>query len=310
MAKCIRCGKPATIFLENLKFCDDCFKVHVEKEFESGIEGHAVHTRLLNKTDKVMVAVSGGKDSMVLWYLLLKFGFEVYAVHINLGYGAFSEESLSKIEEFSKKYNAPFKVYDVKNDFGIDMQKVFEKAKNRPKCSACSIIKRYLMNEIALNLNVDSIATGHNLDDLASTTLKAILNWDKETLSRNSPIVPPYKDKLVKKIKPLYRLSDKEIKTYADLINIPYTSQICPYKIGLPTLSKSKEAMDYLDKEFKGIKRTFYYGFLRNRDMFKEEPIELNECKSCGMPTTSKDYCLFCRLTKDNLELEETQDET
>ena len=300
MAKCIRCGKPALVHLEGLHFCNECFKIHVEKEFEEGIEGHAVGSRLVNAQEKVLVAVSGGKDSMVLWYLMHKHNFNIIPVHLNLHYGLFSEKSLEVVKAFSEKIGQEVRIFSVKDNFGIDMESVFKKAKDRPRCGVCGTIKRYLINKIALELKVDAIATGHNLDDGASNIFKAILNWDFETLSRNSPLTPPYKDKLVKRIKPLYRLSDAELKAYADMMQIDYTSEVCPYKIGSVTLSKSKEVLNEINDEFRGIKRTFYYGYLRNRDIFKKEEVELKECKICGMPTSSEDgICSFCKLTKD-----------
>lgn len=305
MAKCIRCGKPATIFLEGLKFCDDCFKIHVEKEFIEGIEGHAVGTRLINHNERVMVAVSGGKDSMTLWYLLKKFNFNVIPVHLNLHYGEFSKESLDAIKRFEDKLESKVIVYNI-DDFGIEMEKLFKNNPKRPKCAICGMIKRYLLNKIALDLKVDSIATGHNLDDGASMIFKAILNWDFETLQRNFPITPPYKDKLVKRVKPLYRLSDDEIRTYADLMGIIYTKAVCPYKVGPVTLSKSKDALNYINKEYRGIKRTFYYGFLRNRDLFKVSNPDLKECKICGMITTDPSgICSFCKLTRGTLDASE-----
>lgn len=299
MAKCLRCGKPATIFLEGLRFCDDCFKIHVEKEFEEGVEGHAVGERLINATDKFMVAVSGGKDSMVLWYLLHKKSFNIIPVHLNLHFGAFSEKSLEIVKSFGEKIGSEPLIYSIKENFSIDMEVVFRNSRGKPFCSVCGTVKRYLLNKIALELKVDAVATGHNLDDGASTTFKAILNWDFETLSRNYPLVPSYKDKLVKRVKPLYRLTDSELKTYADLVGIDYVKEICPYKVGKVTLSKTKEVLNDINNDFKGIKRTFYYGYLRNRDIFKKEEIELKECKICGMPTASSDeICSFCRLTR------------
>ncbi|MGB9833169.1 MAG: ATP-binding protein [Caldisericum sp.] len=300
MAKCVRCGKPATIYLEGLRFCEDCFKIHVEREFEEAIEGHAIESRLINANDRIMVAVSGGKDSMVLWYLLHKFNFNIVPVHLNLHYGVFSEKSVEVVKKFSEKISKKVLIYSVIEDFGINMEDVFRKAKNRPRCAVCGVIKRYLINKIALDLKVDSVATGHNLDDGAATTLKAILNWDFNTLSRNYPLTPPYKDKLVKRIKPLYRLADAELKAYADLLGIDYTTEICPYKIGRVTLSKTKDILNEINTQFKGVKRTFYYGYLRNNTLFKKDEVELKECKICGMPTSNEDgICEFCKLTKD-----------
>ncbi|MCX8095800.1 MAG: hypothetical protein N3D74_06430, partial [Caldisericia bacterium] len=142
-----------------------------------------------------------------------------------------------------------------------------------------------------------TLTTGHNLDDAISVIFKAILNWDLETLSRNYPILENYNEKLVRKVKPLYRLQDKEIKEYANLLNIPHTEFVCPYKKGKVTLSKTKEVIEFIDKNYKGIKRTFYFGFLKNKNLFETQKPNLYDCKICGMPTTNEYICNFCKLT-------------
>lgn len=303
MAKCLRCKKEASIFIDSLRFCDDCFKIYFENSFLRAINGEGLHKKMLTKDEKVLVAVSGGKDSMVLWYLLKKYEFNITPLHINLGYGEFSEESLKVINDFSKKTSSKLLLFDLKIDFDIDMKEIFSRNKNREFCSICGSIKRYLMNKIAYDYNFDAIATGHNLDDGVAVVFKALLNWDIDSLSRNYPILEKTHEKLVKKVKPLYRLQDKEIKIYADLMNIPHTDLICPYKKGKVTLSKTKEVIEFIDKNYKGIKRTFYFGFLRNKNLFDFEKPDLKECKICGMPTTNENLCNFCKL-KGRKEIE------
>lgn len=297
MARCIRCKKEATIFIDNLKFCDDCFKIYFENSFLRAINGEGLGKKMLTKDESVLVAVSGGKDSMTLWYLLKKYGFNATGVHINLNYGEFSQKSLEVVKSFSEENSFPVLIFDLKKDFDIDMKEVFIKNRNREFCSICGSIKRYLLNKIAYDYKFDAIATGHNLDDAVAVIFKALLNWDIETLSRNHPILEKSHEKLIKKVKPLYRLQDKEIKIYAELKNIPHVSLVCPYKKGKVTLSKTKEVFDFIDENYKGIKRTFYFGFLRNKNIFEVPQKELNECKVCGMPTTNENICNFCKLT-------------
>lgn len=297
MAKCVRCKREATIFIDSLRFCDDCFKIYFENSFLRAINGEGLKKKMLRKNERVLVAVSGGKDSMSLWYLLKKYEFDATAVHINLNYGEFSEKSLNIVNEFSKNNSFPLMIFDLKKDFDIDMQEIFLRNKNREACSVCGSIKRYLLNKIAYDYKFDAVATGHNLDDAIAIIFKAFLNWDIETISRNFPILETKNEKLIKKIKPLYRLQDKEIKIYANLMSIPHTDFVCPYKRGKVTLTKTKEVIDFIDKNYKGIKRTFYFGFLRNKDFFKIEDVELKECKICGMPTTNEEICNFCKLT-------------
>ncbi len=252
---------------------------------------------MLTKDEKVLVAVSGGKDSMTLWFLLNKYGFNVTGVHINLNYENFSQESENIVKNFSKKNSLSLIVFNLKKDLNIDMKEVFLENRNRETCSVCGTIKRYLLNKIAYDLRFDAVATGHNLDDSVATIFKAFLHWDIETLSRNYPILDR-DGKLIKKVKPLFRLQDKEIKYYAEIMNIEHTSSVCPYKKGKVTLTKTKEVLDFIDKNYKGIKRGFYFGFLRNKKLFEKENPSLFECKICGMPTTNENVCNFCKLTK------------
>lgn len=297
MAKCLRCKKEAIIFIDSLRFCEDCFKIYFENSFLRAINGEGFNKKMLKKDEKIMVAVSGGKDSMVLWYLIKKYKFNITTLHINLNYGDFSEESLKVVKDFASKIQSPLIVFDLKKDFDIDMKEIFSRNKKREFCSICGLIKRYLLNKIAYDYNFDVIATGHNLDDGVAVVFKALLNWDLETLSRNNPILEKTHEKLIKKVKPLYRLQDKEIKIYADLIDIPHVNIICPYKKGKVTLTKTKEVVDFIDKNYKGIKRSFYYGFLRNKNLFETQKPNLKECKVCGMPTTNENICNFCKLT-------------
>ena len=296
MSRCLRCKKNAEIFIDNLRFCKECFLIYFENSFLRGVNGEGLGRRLLNKDEKILVAVSGGKDSMTLWYLLNKFEYNVTGVYINLNYGDFSKKSEEIVKNFSNKNSLKLMIFNLKEDFNINMSEIFLKNRNREFCSICGTIKRYLLNKIAYDNKFDALATGHNLDDGLAVIFKAILNWDIETLSRNYPILDS-ENKLVKKVKPLFRLQDKEIKHYSDLMNIDYTSEICPYKKGKVTLSKTKEVIDFIDENYKGIKRTFYFGFLRNKKIFEKEKPPLYECKICGMPTTNENICNFCKLT-------------
>ncbi|MCX8095801.1 MAG: phosphoadenosine phosphosulfate reductase family protein, partial [Caldisericia bacterium] len=82
---------------------------------------------MIRKDEKILHAVSGGKDSMVLWYLLKKYEFNVTGVHINLNFDEFSEKSLEIAKNFSVKFSLPLMIFDLKKDFNIDMKEIFLK---------------------------------------------------------------------------------------------------------------------------------------------------------------------------------------
>ena len=85
-----------------------------------------------------------------------------------------------------------------------------QKVTRRPTCSACGLGKRYLMNKAALDHGYPVVATGHNLDDEAATLFGSVMHWQTDALPRQSPALASTHPKLVRRVKPLYRLSERE----------------------------------------------------------------------------------------------------
>jgi len=298
--RCRRCRKKDTeITLEGLKFCTECFSIYFENQFQKAIEGKGLGEKMAFKQDRIAVAVSGGKDSMTCLYLFKKYGFNVEGIHLNLGFGEISQKAERLIKDFAKKHKFKIIIINTKKDLGIDLPSIFKKHKNKKICGICGTIKRYLLNKIAIEKGFTVLATGHNLDDGCSVLLKSLLVWDVEGLARHFPILPSRNQKLIKKIKPLFRVTDKEIKKYAEIMKIDHLEETCPYAKGRVTLFKTKEILEDINKKFPGFKRQFYFGFLENKKLFKRPEPKLNECKICRMLTTNPDMCAFCKLIKN-----------
>ena len=68
----------------------------------------------LSKRDKILVALSGGKDSTVTAYLLKKFGYNIEGFHINLGMGGYSERCLEAVKQLCKQLDIKLYLYDIK----------------------------------------------------------------------------------------------------------------------------------------------------------------------------------------------------
>ena len=88
-----------------------------------------------------------------------------------------------------------------------------------------------------------------------------VLRWETDYLARQSPVLPQAHDGFVKKVKPLYRLSEKETASYAFLRGIDYQVEECPL-VGGNTQMRYKEALDLLERRSPGTKASFYHGFL------------------------------------------------
>ena len=136
--------------------------------------------KICSKKEKILVALSGGKDSCLVAYLLKKFGYNVEGFHIDLKIGKYSEECLKKVKEICEENEIKLHVYDMKKEMGAGMcylrTAIQSKQKGQIKnCAICGVIKKWLMNKCARRIKgVNKIATGHNLDDEAQTFLMNI----------------------------------------------------------------------------------------------------------------------------------------
>jgi len=140
------------------------------------------------------------------------------------------------------------------------------------------------------------VATGHNLDDEAATLLGNVLHWQTGYLARQSPVLEAEDAGLVRKVKPLYRLSEHETAAYAAVKGIEYVVEECPNAVGARSILH-KEALNLLEQQSPGTKQAFLLGFLdKARSAFSEgDPHELRPCIECEQPTTTE-RCAFCRL--------------
>jgi uncharacterized protein (TIGR00269 family) len=253
---------------------------------------------MFEKGEKVLVVVSGGKDSMALWDILVKEGYNVVAMYINLGIGEYSNRSQEVVEKFAKENNLPLIVKDIKKEFGLDIYKL-SKTLRRSPCSVCGSIKRYLFNKVAYDGGFSAVATGHNLDDEAATLFGNVLNWEEGYLARQGPVLPQTHPKLIKKVKPLYTLTERENMYYVLLNKIEFLHEECPHSVGARSILY-KELLNKLEEESPGTKQRFLSGFLKKgKKHFQDvrEKLELKECKNCGQVTTTEE-CSFCRFVK------------
>jgi tRNA-5-methyluridine54 2-sulfurtransferase len=293
--KCRKCGGRAALELRrhNAAFCAPHFGEFFRRQVTEAIRRH----RMLARDEPILVAVSGGKDSLALWDVLIEEGYRTTGLYLDLGIFDYSVESRARCEAFAAQRGQRLLVERVADAVGAPIPEV-QKATRRPTCSACGLSKRYLINRVALEHGYPVVATGHNLDDEAATLFGAILHWQTDTLARQSPVLPSTHPKLVRRVKPLYRLSELETAAYAFLQGINYIVEECPFAQGATSLGH-KEALNRLESMSPGVKHNFLLGFLeRARPAFERaEGVALQECASCGQVTTGA-VCAFCKLAE------------
>ena len=122
-------------------------------------------------------------------------------------------------------------VHTVEQEAGAGIKELAQLI-HRPTCSTCGTIKRYQFNRVAIEQQYDVMATGHNLDDEAARLLGNVLHWQEEYLDKQGPSLPASVEGFAKKVKPLYRLSERELAAYAVLNRIDYIVEECPMAKG------------------------------------------------------------------------------
>jgi uncharacterized protein (TIGR00269 family) len=291
--KCRKCGEPAVLELRrhNAAFCAPDFLEFFRNQVREAIRKHRMFTR----DETVLVAVSGGKDSLALWDVLIDEGYRTSGLYLDLGIFEYSVESKAKCEKFAAARGVPLIVSAVSEEIGAPVP-VIKDVTRRPPCSGCGLSKRYLMNRVALEREMPVVATGHNLDDEAATLFGSVMHWQTDALPRQSPALPSTHPKLVRRVKPLYRLSERETAAFAFLRKIDYIVEECPFAKGATSIAH-KEILSRMEDASPGAKHNFLFGFLdRARPAFeKAEAVTLNECARCGQVTTGT-ICAFCKL--------------
>ncbi len=289
--KCRICEKKATIKLPqyNLKLCDSCFLDFFKKRVKKTIDSF----KMFSLYDDILIAVSGGKDSLVLWSVLSELGYRVSGLHIDLGIEGYSEFCKQKVLDFSESRGLPLKIIGIKEIFGVGIKELARIAK-RASCRICGMIRRYLINREAKDFYC--VVTGHTLDDEASSLLGNVIHWHVGFLKRQYPVLEE-NGSLKRKAKPFSFVFENEIVFYAKLKNIDFVRERCPLS-KKATSYVYKSMFSFLEERMPHIKLSFYKEFLKRKNyFFSEEKEQLKECKICGYLTVT-DICNFCKLKK------------
>lgn len=299
--RCNRCGQEAVIGMRHhrLALCKSCYLSWFPRFVDRTIQ----QFHMFGRDDRVLVAVSGGKDSLSLWEVLFHLGYAADGAYIQLGIeqGRYSEQSLEMVRAFVEAHpGTSVHVVDLKSRYGISVPEWAEEKQGRKVCSLCGLVKRHEMNRVAYEGGYTVLATGHNVDDEVATLLQNTLHWQTAYLNRQGPVLPSTHPKLVRKVKPLCRLYEREVAAYALLRGIRYIYDECPFSKGAKSLFY-KELLNQLEEASPASKDHFYLDFVRakadGRMRFEDkEAARLQDCPKCGQPTTTEGLCAFCRL--------------
>jgi uncharacterized protein (TIGR00269 family) len=300
--KCRKCSEKAVFNMRQhkLAMCREHYLEWFPQQAQRFIEKY----RMFGPQDRILVAVSGGKDSLGLWDVLVGLGYQAEGLYIGLGIDGgvqYSATSHRLAAEFAEARGLRLHAVDVETLEGAAIPtaaRLTRRGQGKP-CSVCGLSKRHIMNQAALDGKFDVLATGHNLDDEVAVLFGNTLNWSVGYLARQGPVLEDGPG-LVRKVKPFCRFYERETAAYALLRGIEYIYEECPFAEGATSLYH-KELLNRMEADRPGAKLSFYLAFLRAKEagLFAAEKDRegglLHACVTCGQPTSAPGQCAYCR---------------
>jgi len=294
---CKNCISKPVIIINTKSFCKLCFFKYFERKFNKTISKF----KLIEPNEKIGVAVSGGKDSLTLLYLLNKLKdkkrIKIEALLIDEGIKGYRDKTIKDAKKFCKDLNVKLNIISFKKELKYSLDQLIKKLASKP-CSICGVFRRYLINKYSRKLKFDKIATGHNLDDEIQSILMNQFRNNPEVSARLGPLTGIRKDKkFVRRIKPLYLITEKEVTTYAYLKEFNIKFDECPYNTEAYRISV-REFINKFEEKYPGTKHSIIKSFLEILPSLKKKyknREEIKYCKKCKEPC-SREICKTCEI--------------
>lgn len=269
-------------------FDHDEFLKFVEKKTLKTIQKYD----MFKYDDVIAIAVSGGKDSIALLYVLdkieRKFNTEIVVIHVNEGIKGYSEYSEPIVREHAKSLGYNTLSTSFKEIFGYTIDDVAEVYKTGrlewEPCSFCGEWRRWALNYLAIKAGATVLATAHTLDDFAQTILLNVMRNSVDRLIRLDYSRKKIVEGFVPRVYPFLELYEKETALYTHLLELEHNDEPCPY---------AELSMRWYLRVFLYSQEERHPGVLYNILRFHQsliqriqyEPPVLNKCEICGFPT-------------------------
>ncbi|MDO8624841.1 MAG: TIGR00269 family protein [Candidatus Diapherotrites archaeon] len=303
---CERCADPAKVHLPYgpHRFCAQHFNAFFEKRVRETISNH----RLFRPGDPILLALSGGKDSMVLLHVLHQYYSKtnsIAALLIDEGIEGYRARSIEQAVAYCDQLGVSHTVVSHANEFGFTNDQyaslvLGKRIAGKSVCAYCGTFRNTLMNRYAKKQGAAALATGHNLDDEAQNVLLNVLDNHFEKMQNHSARSDSLSSEFtVPRIKPLYETPEKDIIAYANLNSIPhYSDECCPYSYAAKR-NDARFLLNNLEQKYPGTKHSVM-GFLQEmKKEAKTRPPRIGQkrivshCANCQEPANAK-YCQAC----------------
>ncbi len=188
------------------------------------LSGKAIHRwGMISGGDRILAAVSGGKDSLALLWLLrerlarIPVDYDIIAVHVDPGFGA---DSAGRMAAWLEEHGFPFSV--IRSDFG---PRAHGPENRENPCFLCSRLRRKALFEKAAELGCNKIAFGHHKDDVIETLFLNIFYG--ASISTMKPVQEFFGGEMTV-IRPLYLVDEAVLERYSKAMGWPEIDLGCP----------------------------------------------------------------------------------
>jgi len=307
LARCSVCGAPAVYVnrATGAAYCERHFMEYFSRRVRSTIR----RFRLFRSRERIVVAVSGGKDSLTLLHYLVNLsrraapGWEVRALLVDEGIRGYREYTVRRFERVAEELGVEYRIVKFRDELGYTLDEIVRLGAERGlpyrPCTYCGVFRRYLMNKAAREMGATVLATGHNLDDIVQTYMMNILGNDWEKVVRLGPVSgPALHPRFVRKVKPLYEVLEKETTIYAILNGFYDGFEECPYA-RLGERWEIRRVINRLEEQRPGTKYRLLRSLLTAIDILRRAGVategEVGTCAICGEPSAHP-VCRACLL--------------
>ena len=217
---------------------------------------------LISDGDRILVGVSGGKDSLVLLYgltLLRRFigiDYQVIGVTIDMGFTN-GKMDFSPVAEFCKAHDIEYRT--VKTQIA---EIVFDVRKEDSPCSLCARMRRGALHDAANELGCNKVALGHNFDDAVETFIMNLFTEGRIGCFAPSTYLT---NKKVTVIRPLSLAPEKEVRRAARRNELPIVQSVCPAD-GHTNREKTKDFLAEMERNDHGFKDRIF-GAMKRADI-------------------------------------------
>jgi conserved hypothetical protein TIGR00269 len=303
--KCDICGsRNARVYQKHTgrRLCDSCFLENVRNR----VRLEAIRLGLGN-AKKILLAVSGGKDSLVLADTISSFldPGRLVAFNIMEGIEGYNRESqVKELERYLRDLGVELIGTSFKDGVGYSLDEIVRASQGRglkiSACTFCGGFRRKLINQAGRDVGADLVATGHNLDDEVQTIIINLLRGDVKKLVRVGDLPVKLSDKFVTRVKPLRKIYEWETTMYAYFKGFKFQETECPYISSRPTMrSKVRDLMYAIEDESPGSLLRILETYDKIAETVRRSSSlgELPTCRICGEPTSfGREICKNCEL--------------